>query len=159
DVAKLPGLAPRIPWLTEIDRTIIKTWLKTALQAGEKEGQEFTLPAEPSYRDFDQVIEVAYAIPLLRELRVAYQHKNAGKDVVREFLDRKPFALPAGIPIRFDEVTDPADATIALGNLSRFEVCEAVRGALLSPIHDAIQASIRPTKAELSERLASQIDG
>lgn len=159
DVTKLPGLAPRLPWLAEIDRTLIKTWLKTALQAGEQEGQEFTLPAEPSYRDFDHVIEVAYAIPLLRELRVAHTHKNAVKDVVREFLERKTFALPAGIPIRFDEVKDPADATIALGNLSRPEVGEAVRGALLSPIHDAIQASLRATKADLSVRQVSQING
>lgn len=159
DVTKLPGLAPRLPWLAEIDRTQIKTWLKTALQAGEQEGQEFTLPAEPSYRDFDHVIEVAYAIPLLRELRLAHAHKNAVKDVVREFLERKTFAVPAGIPIRFDEVRDPADASIALGNLSRPEVGEAVRGALLSPIHDAIQMSLRATKADISVRQVSQING
>lgn len=159
DVAKLPALAPRLPWLAEIDRTLIKTWLKTALQAGEQEGQEFTLPTEPSYRDFDHVIEVAYAIPLLRELRVGYQHKTAVKDVVRQFLERKTFALPAGIPIRFDQVKDPADATIALGNLSRQEVGDAVRGALLPPIHAAIQASLRASKAEISERRASHIGG
>jgi type III restriction enzyme len=159
DVAKLPGLAPRLPWLTEIDRTLIKTWLKTALQAGEQEGQEFTLPSNPSYRDFDHVIEVAFAIPLLHELRVAYTHKNAVKDVVREFLERKTFALPAGIPIRFDDVKDPNSATIALGNLSRSEVGESVSAALRAPIHGAIQASLRTTKAEVEERLASRING
>lgn len=159
DVAKLPGLAPRLPWLSEIDRTSIKTWLKIALQVGEKEGQEFTLPAEPSYRDFDHVIEVAYSVPLLRELRVGFQHKNAVKDVVKQFLERKTFALPAGIPIRFDEVKDPADATIALGNLSRQDVGDAVRGALLAPVHDAIRASLQASKAEISERRASQISG
>src|SRR5690242_17676232 len=47
NVVKLPGLAPRLSWLPEIDHTLIKTWLKTALQAGEKEGQEFTLPSDP----------------------------------------------------------------------------------------------------------------
>ncbi len=159
DVAKQPGLAPRLPWLAEIDRTLIKTWLKAALQAGEQEGQEFTLPSDPSYRDFDHVIEVAYAIPLLRELRVAHAHKNAVKDVVREFLERKTFALPAGVPIRFDEVKDPESATIALGNLSRADVGEAVRNALRQPIHDAIQASLRATKADIEERLASRISG
>jgi type III restriction enzyme len=159
DVGKLPGLAPRLPWLTKIDGTLIKTWLKTALQMGEQEGQEFTLPAEPSYRDFDHIIEMAYAIPLLRELRVAHAHKNSVKDVVREFLERKTFAVPAGIPIRFDEVKDPADATIALGNLSRPEVIEAVRGALLSPIHNAIQASLQAAKADISVRQVSQING
>ncbi len=159
DVAKLPGLAPRLPWLAEIDRTLIKTWLKTALQAGEQEGQEFTLPSDPSYRDFDHVIEVAYAIPLLRELRVAHTHKNAVKDVVREFLERKTFALPAGVPIRFDEVKDPESAIIALGNLSRADVGEAVRSALRQPIHDAIQASLRATKADIEERRASRISG
>lgn len=159
NVAKLPGLAPRLPWLTEIDRTLIKTWLKTALQAGEQEGQEFTLPSDLSYRDFDHIIEVAYAIPLLHELRVGYTHKNAVKDVVREFLERKTFALPAGIPIRFDDVKDPESATIALGNLSRAEVGESVRAALRLPIHGAIQASLRTTKAEVEERRASRISG
>ena len=159
DVAKLPGLGPRLPWLGEIDATLIKTWLKTALQAGEQEGQEFTLPSDPSYRDFDHVIEVAYAIPLLRELRVAHSHKNAVKDVVREFLERKTFALPAGVPIRFDEVKDRESATIALGNLSRPDVGEAVRSALLQPIHDAIQASLRASKADIEERRASRISG
>lgn len=159
DVAKLPGLAPRLPWLAEIDRTLIKTWLKTALQAGEQEGQEFTLPSDPSYRDFDHVIEVAYAIPLLRELRLAFTHKNTVKDLVREFLERKTFALPAGIPIRFDEVKDPESATIALGNLSRADVGEAVRNALRQPIHDAVQASLRASKADIEERRASRISG
>ncbi len=159
DVTKLPGLAPRLPWQAEIDRTVIETWLKTALQAGEQEGQRFTLPADPSYRDFDHVIEVAYAIPLLRELRVGFMHKNAVKDVVREFLERKAFALPAGIPIRFDEVRDPKDAQIALGNLARSEVGEAVRNALLKPIHDAIQGSLRATRAEKEERRAARISG
>ena len=159
DVAKLPGLAPRLPWLEKIDATVIQTWLKKALEEGEQEGQTFTLPVEPSYRDFDHIIEVAYAIPLLRELRVGYQHKTAVKDVVKEFLERKTFALPPGVPIRFDEVRDAADATIALGNLSRPEVGEAVRGALLSPIHDAIQASLRAAKADVSIRHASQIGG
>jgi type III restriction enzyme len=159
DVAKLPGLAPRLPWLQEIDRTLIKTWLKTALQTGEEEGQEFTLPSDPSYRDFDHVIEIAYAIPLLRELRVAHVHKNSVKDVVREFLERKTFALPAGIPIRFDEVKDSESATIALGNLSRAEVGEAVRSALRQPIYDAIQASLRAPRADIEERRASRISG
>jgi type III restriction enzyme len=159
DVARLPNLAPRVPWLAEIDRTLIKTWLQTALQAGEQEGQEFTLPSDPSYRDFDHVIEVAYAIPLLRELRLAFSHKNAVKDVVREFLERKTFALPAGIPIRFDEVRDAESATIALGNLSRAEVGEAVRNAVRQPIHGAIQASLRATRADVEERRASRISG
>jgi len=159
DVTKLPGLAPRLPWLSEIDAVEIRTWLKKALETGEQEGQQFTLPTEPSYRDFDHVIELAYAIPLLRELRVGYQHKTAVKDVVKEFLERKTFALPAGVPIRFDEVNDPADATIALGNLSRPEVGEAVRAALLSPIHNAIQVSLQATRADLSVRQASQING
>ena len=159
DVTKLPGLAPRLPWLDRIDAIEIQTWLKKALEIGEQEGQQFTLSAEPSYRDFDHIIEVAYAIPLLRELRAGYQHKTAVKDVVKDFLERKTFALPAGVPIRFDEVRDPADATIALGNLSRPEVGEAVRGALLSPIHNAIQESIRGPEADLAVRHASQIGG
>lgn len=159
DVTKLPGLAPRLPWLSEIDAVEIRTWLKKALESGEQEGQQFTLPVAPSYRDFDHVIEMAYAVPLLRELRVGFQHKNAVKDVVRDFLARKTFALPAGVPIRFDEVTDASDAVIALGNLSRPDVCDAVRGALLSPIHTSIQASLQAERADLAVRQASSIGG
>lgn len=159
DVGKHPGLAPRLPWLGEIDKTVIKTWLKTALQAGEQEGQEFTLPSDPSYRDFDHVIEVAYAVPLLRDMRLAFTHKNAVKDVVREFLERKTFQIPAGLPIRFDELKDSESAVIALGNLSRAEVGAAVREALRQPIHDAVQKSLRATRADIEERRASRISG
>ena len=63
DVKKLPGLTPRLPWQEHLDATLIQTWLKKALEKAEEEGQTFTLSAEPSYRDFDHVVEQAYAIP------------------------------------------------------------------------------------------------
>ncbi|WP_426745957.1 S24 family peptidase [Myxococcus faecalis] len=157
DVNRLPALAPRLPWEEEIDSTIIQTWLKKALEHVEEEGQRFTLSAEPSYRDFDHIVELAYSIPLLRELRVGFQHKNAVKDVVREFLERKTFAIPAGLPVRFDEVISGGHGAIAVGNLARGNVVDGVKKALLSPLHDAIQASNRAETADLSVRHASQI--
>jgi type III restriction enzyme len=157
DVNRLPALAPRLPWQEEIDDTVIQTWLKKALEHVEEEGQRFTLSAEPSYRDFDHIVELAYAIPLLRELRAGFQHKTAVKDVVREFLERKTFAIPAGLPVRFDEVISGGHAAIALGNLARGDVVEGVKNALLTPLHDAIQASNRAETADLSVRHASQI--
>src|SRR5207253_10194749 len=47
----------------------------------------------------------------------------------------------------------------ALGNLSRANVGESVRSALRQPIHDAIQASLRATRADIEERRASRISG
>jgi type III restriction enzyme len=159
DVNRLPALTPRLPWQEEIDGTLIQTWLKKALENAEEEGQRFTLSAEPSYRDFDHIVELAYAIPLLRELRVGFQHKTAVKDVVKEFLERKTFAIPAGLPVRFDEIVSAGQAAIALGNLARGEVVEGVKRALLTPLHDVIQASLRAATADLSVRHASQIGG
>ncbi len=159
DVAKLAELRPRLEWHEELDRALIQTWLKEALRGGEEEGQQFTLSAEPSYRDFDHVIELAYAIPMLRELRVGYQHKNAVKDVVKGYLERKTFKVPMGLPVSFDQAIAGGHGAVALGNLARGEVVEAVQKALLPALHDAIQASFRAQTAELSERHTAQIGG
>ena len=59
----------------EIADTEIQTFLKRALEHQEEAGQTFTLEGAPSYRDFDQVIELAYAVPLLKELKTSFQHK------------------------------------------------------------------------------------
>ena len=67
DLSKVGPLIPRLPWLEDIPETEIQTFLKRALAAGEEQGQTFSLPANPTYRDFTHVIEVAYAIPLLRD--------------------------------------------------------------------------------------------
>jgi len=157
DVTKLPALAPRVPWQGEIADTEIQTFLKRALEQGETEGQTFTLEGAPSYRDFDQVIELAYAVPLLKELRTSYQHKNDVKDVVREFLERKTFALPAGIPIHFGDAKEPDDARIALGNLARPDVITGVTKALLPALRKAIIAERSASQAQLSERRAADL--
>jgi hypothetical protein len=95
---RVPALSPRLPWMEEIADTEIHTYLKEALAAAETDGQVFVIPEVPSYRDFDHVIEVAMAVPMLREMRASFQHKNAVKGIVREFLERKTFNLPMGIP-------------------------------------------------------------
>jgi type III restriction enzyme len=159
DVAALPALAPRLPWHTEVDRTEIETRLRAALQEEETEGQRFSFVSEPSYRDFDRLIESAYVVPLLKELRVSHHHKTAVKDVVRTFLEKKTFAFPAGVPVRFDTVPQGDDALIALSNLSRQDVIDGVRIALTGPVHTAIESAAGETQADLHERLASAIDG
>ncbi|MGB8930821.1 MAG: hypothetical protein WCC48_06180 [Anaeromyxobacteraceae bacterium] len=159
DVKKLPGLTPRLPWQEHLDATLIQTWLKKALEKAEEEGQTFTLSAEPSYRDFDHVVEQAYAIPILRELKVGYQHKTAVKGVVQEFLETRTFNLPAGLPVSFEKVIEAGNGAIALGNLARAEVVKGVRDALLAPLNEAIKASHQAAKADLSERKASGIGG
>jgi type III restriction enzyme len=157
DVDRLPALVPKMTWREEIPETEIHTFLKAALAQAEEEGQTFVLADDPSYRDFDHIIEAAYAIPLLRDLRASYQHKNAVKAVVREFLERKTFALPLGIPLSFDKVIEGGHAKIALGNLARSEIIATVRKALLRALHEAITAQRRASEAQLSERNAKDL--
>lgn len=152
-VAALPALTPKLAWLEEIGDTEIHTYLKEALVGGEEDGQTFTLPAEPSYRDFDHILEAAFTVPLLRDIKASYQHKNAVKSVVKEFLERKTFALPAGIPLAFDRMLDdPLVGRLTLGNLARGEVLAAVRAALLPALNKAINQEKRASKAQISER-------
>lgn len=158
DVAKVPPLTPKAVWRGEIDEMEIQTFLKKALEKNEQEGQTFDIPQSPSYRDFDHVIEAVYVVPLLKELRTSYQHKNAVKEIVREYLERKTFALPAGIPLSFAQVLeDPDAAKIAFGNLARADVCENVKKALLAPLHDAMSAERASSEAVLSKRHASEM--
>ncbi len=131
--------------------------MKRALEHQEEAGQSFTLEGDPSYRDFDQVIELAYAVPLVRELKTSFQHKNAVKDVVREFLERRTFALPAGIPLHFGGVMEPEAARIALGNIARQEVITGAAKALLPALRKAIVAERTASQAQLSERRAAEL--
>lgn len=159
-VTKLPALAPKLNWREELGETEIQTYLKLALAQSESDGQTFTLPSEPSYRDFDHIVEAAYAIPMLRDLKTSFQHKNAVKDVVKEFLERKTFALPAGIPLSFDRMLDdPAVARIALGNLARSEVITAVRAALQPALNKAINQDRPASQAQMSERTSEDLSG
>jgi SOS-response transcriptional repressor LexA len=157
DFNKVAPLTPKIPWMEEMPETEIHTFLKKALDQGEHEGQTFSLPSNPSYRDFDHVVEVAYAIPLLKDLKASYQHKTAVKDVVRMFLERKTFAVPAGMPISFDKVIEAGDARLALGNLARPEVIERVRHTLLPVLHEALSAERPSAEALLSKRRAAEL--
>lgn len=129
DFTKVASLTPRLAWLEEIPQTEIQTFLKRALAAAEEQGQSFSLPSNPSYRDFAHVIEVAYALPLLRDLKTTYQHKGAVRGIVQEYLERKTFALPTGIPLSFDKFIEAGDARIALGNLARTDVVDRLISA------------------------------
>lgn len=157
DVERVPALVPKMTWREEMDATEIHTFLKEAMAVAEIEGQTFELPEEPSYRDFDHIIEAAYAIPLLRDMRASFQHKNAVKAVVREFLERKTFALPMGIPLSFDKVIEGGHGKIAIGNLARGEIIRAVRERLQPALHEAITRQRRASEAQLSERNAKDL--
>jgi len=157
DLRLVPDLAPRLPWAEQIDETEIHTWLVKALSGVQTDGQTFVLPAEPSYRDFDHVLEAAYALPLLQELRAGYHHKTAVKGLVQRFLEEKTFALPAGVPLSFDRAMDGPGARIAIGNLARPDVMGRVRDALRKPLHDALTAPRRAAEPLLAVRRASEV--
>ena len=159
DLERVPALSPRLPWMEDIADTEIHTYLKEALAAAETDGQVFVIPEVPSYRDFDHIIEVAMAVPMLREMRTSFHHKTAVKGIVREFLERKTFNLPMGIPIYFDRIPEGAHARIALGNLARADVIAAVKKALLPSLQEAITAERRSSEAQLSERKTEELAG
>lgn len=147
-------LSPRLAWIEELGDTEIKTFLLEALRMGEREGQKFILPQTPSYSDFDDVLERAYVLPLLQQLRQSYQYKLACKRLVREFLEQKTFALAAGLPISFDRALSGGFGRIALGNLARSEVIVDVRKALLPRLQQAIGGTQRQRKEQPLERNA-----
>ncbi len=158
DTSTLPPLTPRVPWLESLPESEIRTYLKKALEAGEKEGLSFSISANPTYRDFMQVLGVAYARPILREMRSGFQHEPAVRGVVQEFLERKTFDLPAGLPLSLDSMIGDEHAEITLGNLTRPEVMEPVRKALIPRLHSAMTMDRSTPLALLPERRASEIE-
>lgn len=159
DMARVPPLSPRLAWQEEIADTEIRTFLKEAMAASETEGLSFIVPEVPSYRDFDHVIEVAIAVPLLKRMSASFQHKTAVKGIIREFLERKTFNFQTGLPVYFDRIPEGAYARIALGNLARADVIEGVKNALMPPLQEAITAERRATQAQMSERKTEDLAG
>ncbi|WP_295588111.1 DEAD/DEAH box helicase [uncultured Lamprocystis sp.] len=154
-----PAAAERLDWVESFQDREVQTYLREAMAADDADGQRFTLSAAPSFRDYDQVMEVAYALPLLREVQAAFAHKNAVKAVVKDFLERRTFRLPMGLPLSFDRAIEagPESGRIALCNLLRPEVITQVRDALRSALREAIAG--RPTErvAELREVRAADL--
>ena len=158
DSSKVTALAPKIAWLEEIAETLITTYLKQALTRTEEEGQSFSFSAHPTFRDFEHVLEEAFVIPLLRDLRTSFQHKTAVRGFVREFLETKTFALPMGIPISFARIIESGDsAKIALGNLAHPDVTSRVREALLPRLREAINAQRSGSQAVITPRKTSDL--
>ncbi len=99
--ASFPALAPGCRGMDEIADTEIQTYLQEALAVGrDRRGRRSRSRETPSYRDFDHVIEVAYAVPLLRELRdeLSAQDRGQGRGA-RSSWSARPSLFPAGIPL------------------------------------------------------------
>ncbi|MCU0654747.1 MAG: DEAD/DEAH box helicase family protein [Polyangiaceae bacterium] len=160
DVKRLPPLEKKLPWQEEIPRQIIETSLKVALGGVDREGgQSFELPELPSYRDYKHVIRYAYVDPLLKELHASHFYRNEVFLIVERYLEQKTFALPRGIPLSFASMMEGEDLTIALGNLARTDVLEAVRRALGEQLRKVMMEQVPAEEAELSEELASELPG
>lgn len=159
-VKALPAPEKRFDWRESFDDSEIQTFLREAGSVEDQEGHTFTLSAIPSYRDYDHIIEVAYATPMLVEMKAAFKNKNGVKSVVKEFLETRIFKLPAGIPLSFDRAIDagPESGRLAIGNLLRGEVIEAVQKALRGPLREAIFGKVSDEKPLLPERDASALE-
>lgn len=156
DISQVPALVPRIAWQSEVVETEIQTVLKRAM-ASEIEGLEFTIEEVPSYRSFDQVIEVAYVRPLLREMKLGFAYKNAAKSVVRDYLEQRVFALPPGVPVSFGGDSDRERARVALANLARPEVIDAVRAALRPALAKTLARDRAAAAPQISQRRSSEL--
>jgi type III restriction enzyme len=159
DAGQVPALVPRMAWQSEVGETEIQTVLKRAMEREVAEGLDFTVPEVPSYRTFDQVIEGAYARPLLREMKLGFVYKNAVKSVVRDFLEERVFALPSGVPLSFSVDAGIERARVALANLARPDVIDAVRQAIRPALAKALASDRRVAAPQVSERRSSELPG
>ncbi len=126
----------------------MRTFRQRALAPKEEEGQSFPLSEAYTFRDFDPIVEVAYVRPMLTETRTSFQHKTA----VKEYLERKTFLLPPGIPLSFEKILGTDEAPIAFCNVARSEVMEGVKKALIPILQAAINSERPATPADLSVR-------
>lgn len=153
-----PPADQRLPWLEEFDSLEVSTQLWDAEARAGEQGLTFTIPTAPTYADMDQVIELAYALPLVRALGVSDVHKNDVKAVVKETLKYATFRLPAGIPAPVDEALHSHEsARVALCNFLRAEVIKSVRAWLAQPLREAISARRSPPTAAMDERRAQDL--
>lgn len=152
-------IAERLPWTEDFRDSDVQTFIRDSMSGEDGEGQRFTLSAAPSFRDYDQVIEVAYALPLLRDLRASSSHKNDVKSVVKEHLERRTFRLPMGIPLSFDRAIEagPESGRLALCNLLRPEVISQVKDALRASLREAIAGRQTDRVAELRVTRAADL--
>lgn len=151
-VSKLPALQYRKPWKDDIPEKDVRTYLQHAFSHREEEGQSFTLPETYTFQGFDNLVEVAYVRPMLREMRVSFQHKTAVKEIVKEYLQQKTFLLPPGVVPDFDKILETDEAHLAFYNLARADVMAEVKKTLIPILHGAINAERPATPADLSVR-------
>jgi hypothetical protein len=151
-VSKLPALKYRQPWKDDIPEKDVRTYLQHAFSQREEEGQSFTLPETYTFHGFDNLVEVAYVRPMLKEMRASFLHKTAVKEIVKDFLQQKTFLLPPGVVPDFDKILETDQAHLAFYNLARAEVMKAVKEALAPILQSAINAERPATPADLSVR-------
>ncbi len=152
-------LTPRLAWLPRIPETEIKTFLVEMMRQRMNDGLDFRISDTYSYHTLDQVIENAYVKPILDEMKVAHVHKTTIKGIVRTYLERSTFALPPGLPVRFDNLDDAESAGLILGNLARNEVMVAVRDALVRVLTAMRGGNRLIERSSLIERHTKDLDG
>lgn len=157
-VRDLPTPAQRFEWREGFSDTEISTSLRAAGME-ETEGLRFTLTAIPVYRDYDHVIEAAYARPLIADIQASATHKSDVKLVVKEYLETRTFKLPMGVPLSFDRAIEagPEYGRLAIGNLLRSDVIQGVQDVLRGPLRDAVHGRVSTEEAVLGQRLASEL--
>lgn len=156
-VPALPELSPRRPWRSEFDETLIWTSLREANLAGEEFGLNFVLSENPTYSDFDHLLEAVYVRPLLKKLQKSHVHMTAVKSVVRQYLEERVFDVPMGLPVSFDRAIGAGQARIAMTNLARSEVSARVIEALHPILRAAMDRRVPTEQAQLSTLWASKV--
>lgn len=155
----LPPLSPKIAWKESFGELEVTTTLKEAFSLAQpEEGLTFNISPEPGYHDIEAVLTHLYVRPLLERLRVGELHRTALKGLVREYLERRTFALPAGARPVLDGVRDADEARAILGNLARPEVVTRVRETMLPILEEAVKAVVPVSRARLIESRAADLE-
>jgi type III restriction enzyme len=135
----LPEMSRKYKWVETADKLKIKTQFEKEIE----KGLEFEFEQSASYFGLDRLLISGYVRPLLNELRLSYSDKLRVLDVVKRFLEKKVFELPAGTSLRLDEVDEKIDR-IVKKNIFNDDVMSDVKGELIKFIN-GLRTQERPS--------------
>ena len=128
--ADLPELAKRLEWIEFADKLKIKTQFEKDIE----KGLEFEFEQSANYYGLDRLLISGYVRPILNELRLSHSDKLRVLDVVKRFLEKRVFDLPAGASLRLDSVDEKTDK-IVKKNIFNDDVMAAVKQELVKFIN------------------------
>ena len=155
-VEQLPRGA-KLPWRDQFDSRLIETTLE---QDGvQRPGERIEVGAKLAYHTYNRLLDQLYVEPLSKALHAGRSHLTALRSVVKDTLEKRTFALPAGLPLSLDGAVASEDGWIAIANLVRPEIREHVMGLLREPLREAMAGPRTAREPVLREERSDQRAG